>query len=214
MWSKRVQYLNENYPRISKNDRIFLNNPVMMSGLGLAPLVVTANSGYNAVVLSVAVLFILTPTRVLGSFVSRVVKFRALAYCFSAAVIYMGAYLLLRDWFDVRVVSMGIYLPLLVVEPIVIKRYERNTPEKWTTALRKGILTTAGYALVIMIIGMLREFLATGMLFEEPIMKAPLLPMASLASGGFVAVALLCALWRAMVNMTKKWINMEAKKYQ
>ena len=79
MWSKRVQYLNENYPRISKNDRIFLNNPVMMSGLGLAPLVVTANSGYNAVVLSVAVLLILTPTRVLGSIVSRIVKFRALA---------------------------------------------------------------------------------------------------------------------------------------
>ena len=71
MWSKRVQYLNENYPRISKNDRIFLNNPVMMSGLGLAPLVVTANSGYNAVVLSVAVLFFLAPPRGFGCFVSR-----------------------------------------------------------------------------------------------------------------------------------------------
>lgn len=214
MWAKRIRYLNDNYTRIAKNDRIFLNNPVVMSGLGLAPLVVAATNGHNAVILSAAVLLMLTPTRILGSIVSRWLPFRALAYCLSAAVVYMGTYALLRDWFDVHIVTLGIYLPLLVVEPIIIKRYERNTPEKWTTAFRKGLLTTAGYVLVILITGILREFLAVGSVFGYQLTNTPILPLANLASGGFIIVALLCAFWRGMVNVMKKWVNMEAKKYQ
>lgn len=214
MWAKRIQFLNENYERIAKSDRIFLNNPVIMSGLGLAPLVVAASSGKNALMLATMVILMLAPTRVLGSFVSRVVKFRALAYCLSAAVLYIGAYYLMKMCYDVQIVSLGIYLPLLVVEPIIIKRYERNTPEKWTTALRKGLLTTAGYVLVIFLVGILREFLAVGTLFDIQVMDAPILPLANLASGGFIVVALLCAFWRGAVNVLKKWINMEAKKYQ
>ncbi len=214
MWAKRIQYINDNYTRIAKNDRVFLNNPVVMSGLGLAPLVVAATSGYNALILSVAVLLMLTPTRILGSIVSRWMKFRALAYCLSSAVIYMGTYVLLRQWFDVRVVALGIYLPLLVVEPIIIKRYERSTPEKWTTALRKGLFTTAGYILVILITGILREFLGGGSVFEYQLMNTPIFPLANLTSGGFIILALLCAFWRGIVNVVKKWVNMEAKKYQ
>ncbi len=214
MWAKRIRYLNDNYARIAKNDRIFLNNPVIMSGLGLAPLVVAATNGDNAVILSAAVLLMLTPTRILGSIVSRWLPFRALAYCLSAAVVYMGTYTLLREWFDVQIVTLGIYLPLLVVEPIIIKRYERNTPEKWTTALRKGLLTTTGYVLVILITGILREFLAIGSVFGYRLTNIPILPLANLASGGFIIVALLCAFWRGMVNVMKKWVNMEAKKYQ
>ena len=51
-----------------KKDRVFLNNPVVMQGLGLAPLVVAAVNLQNAVMLAVAVLLILTPTRVLAAF--------------------------------------------------------------------------------------------------------------------------------------------------
>ena len=214
MWAKRIQYLNENFSRIAKRDRIFLNNPVIMSGLGLAPLVVVATNGTNALMLSVAVLLMLTPTRVLASFVSRWIRFRALAYCLCAAVVYMAAYQCMRQWFDVQVVLLGIYLPMLVVEPIIIKRYERATPEKWVTALRKGLLTTAGYVLVILLVGMLRELLSAGTLFGQEIMQAGLLPMAALPSGGFVVLALLCAVWRGEINVLKKWLNMEAKRYQ
>ena len=214
MWSKRIQYLNENYTRIAKSDRVFLNNPVVMSGLGLTPLIATAYTAQNAVILSIAVLLILTPTRIAGSFCSKWIKLRALAYCLPACIIYIGVYLLLRNWFDLQLIAMGIYFPLLTVEPIIIKRYERNTPEKWTTALKKGLLTTSGYILVILIVGSLREFLAFGTIFGYEIASTPALPMASLTSGGFIVLALLCAFWRSLINMTKKWINMEAKKYQ
>ncbi len=52
---------------------MFLNNPVVMQGMGLAPLVVLATSGQNAVMLAVAVALLLVPSRVLACLLSRLV---------------------------------------------------------------------------------------------------------------------------------------------
>ena len=41
--------------KFAHHDRVFLNNPVVMQGMGLAPLVVLATSGQNAVMLAAAV---------------------------------------------------------------------------------------------------------------------------------------------------------------
>ena len=149
MWAKRIVHLNENFAAISRRDRVFLNNPVVMNGVGLAPLVIAATTGLNALMLSVAVLLMITPTRVLSALVCRWVRFRALVYCLSAAVVYIGAYYCMQAWFSVEVTYLGMYLPLLVVEPIVIRRYEQPAPEKISSALKKGLLNTAGYVLVI-----------------------------------------------------------------
>lgn len=214
MWAKRIVHLNENFVAISRRDRVFLNNPVVMNGVGLAPLVIAATTGLNALMLSVAVLLMITPTRVLSALVCRWVRFRALVYCLSAAVVYIGAYYCMQAWFSVEVTYLGMYLPLLVVEPIVIRRYEQPAPEKISSALKKGLLNTAGYVLVILLVGMLRELLAQGALFGQPLFDGSILPLSQLAAGGFIVVGVLCAVWRGAVNLLKKRVNMEAKKYQ
>lgn len=48
--------------KFAHHDRVFLNNPVVMQGMGLAPLVVLATSGQNAVMLAVAVALLLVPS--------------------------------------------------------------------------------------------------------------------------------------------------------
>ena len=116
--------------------------------------------------------------------------------------------------FSVSVTYLGMYLPLLVVEPIVIRRYVQPAPEKISTAVKKGLLNTAGYVLVILLVGMLRELLAQGALFGQPLFNGAILPLSQLAAGGFIIVGVLCALWRGAVNLVKKRVNMEAKKYQ
>lgn len=59
--------------RYAHHDRIFLNNPVIMQGMGLAPLVVLATSGRNALMLAAAVALLLTPSRVVSYFLSKLV---------------------------------------------------------------------------------------------------------------------------------------------
>lgn len=215
MKAKRAQYLAENMGRIARRDRVLLNNPVIMQGMGLAPLVVAAYSGRSALILSAAVLLLLTPTRVVSAVLARFspYRFRAIVYSVTASVLYIGMYLLLRRWFETeQMVNIGIYLPMLVVEPLVIKRYERPQKEAVPVALKKGLYITAGYILVLMLTGCLREALATGAVFGYTFTRIHLLPAAGLAGGGFILLGLLCAIWRGAVNAYKKYVNMEAKR--
>lgn len=216
MKPKKALYLSENMDRIAHRDRIFLNNPVVMQGMGLAPLVVAATTGRNALMLCLAVLIMLTPTRVIASVLSRVgyYRFRAFTYCIVSALTYIGAYYALRAVFDVEMLQLGIYLPMLVVEPLIIKRYERPQKERMSVAFKKGLRITCGYALILVIMGSLREVLALGSFFGIPLEKLPWapLPIASLPAGGFILLGVVCAIWRSAVNAYKKHVNMEAKR--
>ena len=60
--------------KYAHHDRIFLNNPVIMQGMGLAPVVILATSGRNALMLAVAVALLLTPSRVLSFWISRSIR--------------------------------------------------------------------------------------------------------------------------------------------
>ena len=57
--------------KYAHHDRVFLNNPVVMQGMGLAPLVVLATTGKNALMLAVSVALLLTPSRMLACLLSR-----------------------------------------------------------------------------------------------------------------------------------------------
>ena len=214
-----------NPDKYAHHDRVFLNNPVVMQGMGLAPLVVLATSGKNAVMLAVAVLLLLTPSRLLACLLSRAVPLRdeqpaaeelekkllprGLIYCGSAAVVYLGMYPLLKHLFGVDLLSLGVYLPLLTIEPLLIYRFGR-VQERPRKAISKGLRITVGYALILLLVGCVREFLAQGSLFGVALsIRAPL-PMASMPAGGFIVLGVLCAVWRAMANWHKKDLKTEA----
>ena len=52
--------------KFAHHDRVFKNNPVVMQGMGLAPLVVLATTGKNALMLAVAVALLLDQTFIHG----------------------------------------------------------------------------------------------------------------------------------------------------
>lgn len=197
-----------------KRDRLFLNNPMVMQGLGLAPVVVAATTLKNAAMLSVAVLLLLTPTRIIAALLSRfsAFRFRGLTYALTAAGVYAGVwYVMARIFPAADLALLGLYLPLLVADPIVLKRYERPQRERVRTALRKGLVTSFGYVLAMLISAVLREVLGTGMLLGHHVLKSAPLPMAQLPSGGFIVLALMIAVWRALANITKHQMGLGAK---
>lgn len=206
---------NHELARKVKRDRILLNNPVVMQGLGLAPLVVAAINVKNATMLAVAVALLLTPTRVIAAFLSRFsyFRFRGLTYTVTSAVVYAGVLWIMEHLFtSADITLLGLYLPLLVADPIILKRYERPQRERIRTAFRKGVITTAGYVLAMYVTAILREFLGTGVLFGFTLTKTPLFPMAQLPSGGFILLALMIALWRGGVNIVKRQMGLGVKR--
>lgn len=213
MKAGRIRYFAANMDILSRRDRVFLNNPVIMQGLGLASIVVPATSLRNAVILAVAVILLLTPTRMLAAFIGRYTgnRFRALAYAITAGLFYIPVAYLISLLFGTATNAVGIYLPLLVMEPLILKRYGNAQRERVSTSFKKGIITTVGFCLVLFIVAAIREVLALGTLGGLVVFASPILPFMGMPAGGFFCCGLLSAMWRAAVNAFKKHINLSAK---
>ena len=211
--------------RFAHHDRVFLNNPVVMQGMGLAPLVVLATTAHNGVMLAAAVTLLLVPSRVLACLLSRLFPLnsenpapeelqkkllpRALVYSLSASVVYLAAYPILNAMFGTSLLTLGIYLPLLVVEPLLTYRFGR-VQETMKKAVSKGIRITIGYGLLLLLLGCVREWLSAGTVFGH-VLSRPVLPMASMPAGGFIVLGVLCAVWRTLAKKHKNYLTSEAR---
>ena len=212
--------------KFAHHDRVFLNNPVVMQGMGLAPLVVVATTGQNGLMLAAAVTLLLVPSRVLACLLSRLVPLRdeeptpeqlqkkllprALLYAASAAVVYLAAYPILNFVFGTGLLNLGIYLPMLVVEPLLTYRFGR-VQETVHKAVSKGVRITVGYALLLLVVGIVREWLSLGTVFGAPVGRWALLPLAKMPAGGFIVLGVLCAVWRALAARRKAYLVREAR---
>lgn len=216
MKDARIRYFAENMDRLSRRDRVFLNNPVIMQGLGLAPIVIPANNLQNALILGVAVLLLLTPTRMIATYIGQHTgyRFRAALYAITSGGVYFLVAMAIEALFGTKAQAVGIYLPLLVMEPLIIKRYASPQRERLSTSFKKGMVTTAGFCLVLFLMAALRELLALGTLGGIEIFRASLLPFASLPAAGFILLGMVAAAWRGFVNSFKKNISMGVKKLQ
>ena len=136
----------------------------MVRGLGLAPIVAMAINGDYALMLCAAAALLLTATRVLAVAICHLTgnRFRAVVYTFSAAIVYIPAYLILYELFGSSLTLLGVYLPMMVVEPAIIKRLEAPEMETLGEALRRGINNTIGLCVSILLVGALRELLGAG----------------------------------------------------
>ena len=210
MKNDRLRFFSERMDFLSRRDRVFINNPVIMQGLGLAPIVIPATSIQKALVLAVAVALLLTPTRVIATFIGQRTgfKLRAALYAITSGIVFVFVSFAVDFLFGSSVRNVGIYLPLLVLEPLIIKRYENDSRERITTSFKKGVITTLGFCLALFIIAGVREVLAFGTFAGVEVFRIALLPMASEPAGGFILVGLIAALWRGIVNDFKKRVSM------
>ena len=225
MKKRTAELILQDPEKFAHHDRVFLNNPVVMQGMGLAPLVVVATTGQNSLMLAAAVALLLVPSRVLACLLSRLFPLnsenpapeelqkkllpRALVYSLSASVVYLAAYPILNAMFGTSLLTLGIYLPLLVVEPLLTYRFGR-VQETVRKAVSKGLRITVGYALLLVLLGCVREWLAAGTMFGV-VVSRPVLPMASMPAGGFIVLGVLCAVWRALAQKRKAYLTKEAR---
>ncbi|MEA4911251.1 MAG: Rnf-Nqr domain containing protein [Oscillospiraceae bacterium] len=191
-----------------KHDLVFFNNPILIQGLALTPAIAATTTLKNALILSVALLVLVAPTRVLAETLLRFAKLprmRAVVYALIAAVIYIPAYRLVQIAFGYDAAGPGIYLPMLAIDGLVISRFEIPARETPLLALKNGLLTTFGASLVLILLGAARELLAVGTLCGVQILAgAAPLPVAGTIAGGFIAAALFAALFQWFAGIYKR----------
>ena len=213
MKHKDYAYLYSHWDDTVRRRKVFLSNPVFIKGLALAPLVVAANSVYNGLLLCVAVFFLLTPTRVATSIITRKMSMplKTFFYPFVSAVIFCFVYYYMYRIIGASVLVLGVYLPIMVVDPLIVKNFEKTRKESVLYSVINGLRNTAGFVVACLIISTIREFLGSGSILGNKLISFAPLPMAQNSFGGFLIIALLCAFWSQLVKNYKYKVEVEAK---
>ena len=98
--------------------------------------------------------------------------------------------------------SLGIYIPLIVVNCIILGRAEAFAAKNNVfRSMLDGVGIGIGFTLSLTVIGLVREFLGTGMMFGFPIYPIAFGPMLFvLAPGAFIVLGYLLLLFNRLVK--------------
>lgn len=175
---------------------VLRENPVLVQLLGLCPAMAVSNSLANGIAMGIATTFVLVGSSVLVSSVRKVIpgEVRLASYILIIATFVTVADLLLAAGFPEISRSLGPFVPLIVVNCIILSRAEmfagKVAPRR---AAADGIGMGAGFTLAMVIISSVRELLGSGALLGFRVLGPDFEPWVFmvLPPGGFLTMGLL-----------------------
>jgi len=185
---------------------IVISNPVFILTLGLCPVLAITNSITNALGMSAGVIFVLLCSNIMISSIRKAIPLmvRIPVFIVIIATFVTIFSLLFEAYFPPLHKSLGIYLPLIVVNCIILGRAEVFASKNsvvLSTADALGI--GFGFTIALIMISFLRETLGTGSveIFGRQLFKLPGLSVHPLTffispPGAFLVIGILLALFR------------------
>ncbi|WP_069997968.1 RnfABCDGE type electron transport complex subunit E [Cellulosilyticum sp. I15G10I2] len=182
---------------------IVIDNPIFMQVLGMCPTLAVTTSGTNAIGMGLATTAVLIGSNLVISLLRKCIpsKIRIPAFIVIIASFVTMVDLVLQAYIQELHASLGLFIPLIVVNCIILGRAEayaskNNIISSFFDAIGMGL----GFTVSLTIIGVIREILGTGELFGRAIMPAQYNPaiIMILAPGAFFTLGLLMALLNAL----------------
>jgi electron transport complex protein RnfE len=149
---------------------LWKNNPALVQLLGLCPLLGTSNSTVNALGLALASAMVLICSNTAVSLVRGVVNtaVRLPAFVMIIAALTTCIELLMQAYTYELYQILGIFIPLITTNCVILGRADafaaKNDPLR---AAYDGLVMGLGFAVVLVMIGALRELFGTGLLFTN-----------------------------------------------
>lgn len=158
-----------NYKELTING-LWKNNPGLVQLLGLCPLMGTSNSTVNALGLGIATLLVLACSNAAVSLIRHAVTpaIRLPVFVMIVAALTTCIELLMQAYTYQLYMILGVFIPLITTNCIILGRAEAFAAKNnVVSATYDGFIMGLGFALVLLVIGMVRELLGTGMLFAN-----------------------------------------------
>lgn len=196
-------------------DGLINQNPSLVQLLGMCPLLAITTSMFNGLGMGLAVTIILTCSNVVISALRKIIpnKVRIACYIVVIAGFVTMVDLLLKGFVPALSESLGLFIPLIVVNCIILGRAEAFASKNPVGASAvDGICQGIGYTVVLLILSAFRELLGAGTLLGVQIMPSSYVPagMLTLPVGGFLCLGTLIAIMQwALARSEKK--NAEKK---
>ena len=179
---------------------LLTQNPVLVQLLGMCSTLAITTTVANGIGMGLSVTIILTLSNIFISLLRKVIpaQVRIAAYIVVIAGFVTMVDLLLQAFFPDIAESLGVFIPLIVVNCIILARAEsfasKNRP---LAAAVDGICQGMGYTLVLVIMSAIRELLGAGTLNGVRMFPAEYaVQMLALPVGGFLTLGFLIALFQ------------------
>jgi electron transport complex protein RnfE len=155
------------YKQILANG-LWNNNPGLIQFLGICPLLAVSNSLVNGLGLGVATLVVLTLSNLIVSLIRPWVPqdIRLPVFVLVLASLVTVVDLLTQAWFFDLWLSLGIFIPLIVTNCVILARAESfASKQPPVAAVIDGVAHGLGFSAVLIVLGGLREIIGSGTLF-------------------------------------------------
>lgn len=188
---------------------IVRENPVLRLVLGTCPTLAVTTAAVNGIGMGIAATLVLLGSNIAISLLRKVIpdRVRIPAYITIIAGFVTVVQMLVKAFAPTIDAALGIYLPLIVVNCIILARAEmfasKNTLlPSILDALGMGI----GFTATLVLMGAIREMIGAGTLFGLPVTSSLIDPMIImiLPPGGFFVFGVLVALANALARRTGK----------
>jgi electron transport complex protein RnfE len=157
------------YREISLNG-LWKNNPAIVQLLGLCPLLAVTGSVINALGMGIATMLVLTVSNtcvsMIRSFASDAIRLPAFVMIIAAAVTCIE--LLMQAFAYELFQILGIFLPLITTNCVILGRADAFAcKNKVLPSMYDGFIMGAGFAVILMLLGAIREVVGTGAIFAN-----------------------------------------------
>ncbi len=182
---------------------VLAKNPVLVGTIGLCPVVAICTSLKAALIMSVITLVTLIIAQLITSLVLKHLQqwMRLGLYTLIGMIVVIPSMILVDKFSPETMLALGIYLPLLAVNPLIVRNCEREAVE---TNIGRSLMTSIcagmGYSAVLIIVGFARELIGAGTVWGHKIpfimpAESFLMPM-----GGFIVIAYLASILRIFLR--------------
>ena len=183
---------------------IIENNPTFVQLLGMCPTLATSTSLLNALGMGAAATFVLICSNLVISLLRKLIpqKIRIAAYIVIIAGFVTMIDLLMQAFVPALSNSLGLFIPLIVVNCIILARAESfASKNKPLPSALDGLTMGIGFTIALSCVAAVREILGSGTLlgFELFGGTAPL-SIFALPAGGFLVLGFFIALVQFLKN--------------
>lgn len=192
---------------MNKKVKILINgiikeNPIFVLLLGMCPTLATTSSAINGMSMGLATMFVLISSNAVISLLKNVIPdmVRIPAFIVVIATFVTIVEMMMNAYVPALAESLGIFIPLIVVNCIVLGRAEAFASKNGVlSSIFDGVGIGLGFTLALTLLGASRELLGTGKIFSQtiyPEQYGSLLFV--LAPGAFIVLGFLIAIFNKL----------------
>ncbi len=184
---------------------LWRENPVLRLLLGMCPTLAVTAAVKPALTMGLCVIFVLVCSNIMVSLMRGLLKphVRILMFTLTIATFVTIADLILKAFLPDMSQALGPYVPLIIVNCIIIARAEGcASKSRVLLSIIDALGMGVGFTLALCVLASIRELLGTGKIFEIAVMPQTFIPWAamSMSVGAFLTLGFLLGL----VNLITK----------